>query len=310
MAPGLTLRRLLYNTELLVCSPAKGCDLLVGLDIDGFLLPSAQRSNFALCLFGVAADEMHFERGWPRAYLWALSRLERLNARRAGRVFVPSEHSRQAAIGAYGLEPGKVSVVPLGIDLASWDALAAPDPSRTEPRPTILTVARQYPRKNTRSLIAALPAVRRKIPEVLLRVVGGGPMLTALRRQVDTLGLSGTVEFLGEVSCDNTVRQEYFRADIFCLPSLQEGFGLVFLEAMAAGLPIVAAAAGAVPEVVPNGKVARLIPPGDEDALSGALIELLQDEDALKRMGVAGKARVRRYDWKEVAQSFVQSVSL
>ncbi|MFP6869402.1 MAG: glycosyltransferase family 4 protein [Nitrospinota bacterium] len=308
-APGLTLRRLLYNAEFLFRPPAEGCDLLVGFDIDGFLLPAARRRNFVLCLFGVSAEEMRFERGWPRAYIWALSRLEGRNARRAGRVIVPSEHSRRAAIDAYALEPGRVAVVPLGIDLAAWDALAASASTRTEARPTILTVARQYPRKNTRAIIAALPAVRREVPGVLLRVVGGGPMLPALREQAADLGLSGTVEFLGAVSGDDAVRREFFQADVFCLPSLQEGFGLVFLEAMAAGLPIVAAAAGAVPEVAPDGEAARLIPPGDDDALSAALIGLLKDEEGRKRMGAAGRARVRRYDWVEVAHSFVQSVS-
>lgn len=308
-APGLTLRRLLYNAEFLVRPPAEGCDLLVGFDIDGFLLPAAQRRKFVLCLFGVSAEEMRFERGWPRAYIWALSRLEGRNARCAGRVIVPSEHSRRAAIDAYTLEPGKVAVVPLGIDLAAWDALAASASTRTEARPTILTVARQYPRKNTRAIIAALPAVRREVPGVLLRVVGGGPMLPALREQAADLGLPGAVEFLGAVSGDDAVRREFFRADVFCLPSLQEGFGLVFLEAMAAGLPIVAAAAGAVPEVAPDGGAARLIPPGDDDALSAALIGLLKDEEGRKRMGAAGKARARRYDWGEVARSFVQSVS-
>ena len=80
-------------------------------------------------------------------------------------------------------------------------------------------------------------------------------------------------------------------------------------SAMAAGLPIVAAPAGAVPEVAPDGLAARLIPPGDDDALSAALIGLLKDEGGRKRMRAAGRARARRYEWGEVAHSFVQSVS-
>ena len=87
-----------------------------------------------------------------------------------------------------------------------------------------------------------------------------------------------SVEFTGELPTDDEVRKEFFKADVFALPSLQEGFGLVFLEAMAAGLPIVAAHAAAVPEVVPDGEAGILVPPGDVDALAEALIRLLKDE--------------------------------
>ena len=305
--PSLTLNRLVYNARLMIRPPGDAFDVVVGFDIDGFLLPEAGLGNYGVCLFGISAEEMRFEKGWPRAYLGALSHLERMNARRARRTIVPSEHSRRIAIEAYGLSPERVSVVPLGIDLALWDSLAAAPPPREDARPTILSVARQYPRKNTRSLIAAMPEVRRAVPEALLRIVGGGPMLPALKRQAGELGLGAAVEFWGEVASDERVRRAFFQADVFALPSLQEGFGLVFLEAMAAGLPIVAARAAAAPEVAPDGEAARLVSGEDAGELAAALIALLKDDQSREKLGAGGRARVRRHGWAEVALLFAQS---
>jgi glycosyltransferase involved in cell wall biosynthesis len=303
--PGF-FRRLLYNIGLTTRSLASRFDLLVGFDIDGFLLSTSVSRS--VCLFGVSAEEMQFERGWPRLYLAALSRLERQNARRAFRVIVPSEHSRRVAIDSYGLKADCVVVVPLGIDLEVWNVVDTYSTRRQNNPPTILSVARQYPRKNTTSLISAMPGVLRKVPDTRLRIVGGGPMLPMLRKQVASLGLEKSVEFTGELTTDDEVRKEFFEADVFALPSLQEGFGLVFLEAMAAGLPIVAARAAAVPEVVPDGEAGILVPPGDVDALAEALIRLLKDEKLRMEMGGAGRKRARFYIWEEKCSLLLKSL--
>jgi glycosyltransferase involved in cell wall biosynthesis len=119
---------------------------------------------------------------------------------------------------------------------------------------------------------------------------------------VKELGLEEAVGFLGTVPRDVDVRREYFGADVFCLPSLQEGFGIVFLEAMAAGLPIVASTSAAIPEVAPDGEVAILVPPLDAEALAGAIIRLLKDPVLRARLGAIGQERVRGYDFPAVAQ--------
>ncbi len=307
VSPSLTLNRLVYNAGLMIRPPGDAYDAVVGFDIDGFLLPEASLGNYGVCLFGISAEERRFEKGWPRVYLSALSHLEKINARRARRTIVPSGHSRRIAIEAYGLKPEKVSVVPLGIDLKLWDSLAAAPPRREDTRPVILSVARQYPRKNTRLLIAAMPEVRRAAPEVLLRVIGGGPMLPALKQQAGELGLGAVVEFWGELASDEIVRRAFFQADVFALPSLQEGFGLVFLESMAAGLPIVAARAAAVPEVAPDGEAAILVSGKDAGELAAVLIALLKDDQLREKLRAGGRARVRRHGWAEVALLFAQA---
>jgi glycosyltransferase involved in cell wall biosynthesis len=109
----------------------------------------------------------------------------------------------------------------------------------------------------------------------------------------------------GEVPDTDAVRDEYRAADIFCLPSLQEGFGIAFLEAMASGLPIVACRSAAVPEVVPDGEAGLLVPPDDPKALARALIRLLSDPLLRRRMGEAGMRKAREHAWEEIARRFV-----
>ena len=104
------------------------------------------------------------------------------------------------------------------------------------------------------------------------------------------------------------VQAAYADADLFCLPSLQEGFGIVFLEAMAAGLPVVAGDAAAVPEVVDDGTTGLLVDPRDPAAVAGALLRLLDDADLRRSMGRAGRERVRAYGWLRVARRFLDAV--
>ncbi|MDT8437140.1 MAG: glycosyltransferase, partial [Gemmatimonadota bacterium] len=101
------------------------------------------------------------------------------------------------------------------------------------------------------------------------------------------------------------LQRTFLAADVFCLPSRQEGFGIVFLEAQAARLPIVAARAGAAPEVAPEGVVSRLVDPDDVGALAGALLAMLEDGDLRRRLGDAGARRWTRFDWPLVADRFL-----
>ena len=308
-------------------------DAIVGFDLDGCFLPAAEELDGGaplrvVSLKGVAADERRFESGAERLRFGLLAALERRNARRADRVLVTSEYCRRRATASYGLEPERLRVVPEGIDLEAWER-AEPTPERRGDErdgpspvvegagpwrgaagPVLLNVARQYRRKNTRVLLDAFPAVVREHPGARLRIVGGGPELPALRRRAQRLGLGERVRFLGEVPDQRGVRLEYAGADLFCLPSRQEGFGIVLLEAMAAELPIVAADAGAIPEVAPAGEVALLVEPGDSEALAEGLLRALGDRALRRRLAGAGGRRVREYAWPVVARRFLQALGL
>lgn len=299
------MRRLGFN--LLIPSRLRAAerpDLVVGFDLDGFLVPGRTGLPFVLNLKGVALDEARFERGPARVGRIVAARLEGRAAREACRVVVPSRYSAERAVRSYGLDPGRVRVVPEGIDPGRWERAGS---AARAPEPTVLTVARQYRRKNVAALLRALPRVREAVAGVRLRVVGTGPELPRLRKLARDLGVSGQVAFLGALS-DEDLEEEYGRAHCFCLPSRQEGFGIVFLEAMASGLPVVAARAGAVPEVVPHDRAGFLVDPDDTGALASALTRILSNPGLAWELGAAGRERARSFSLRRAGESFLEAV--
>jgi glycosyltransferase involved in cell wall biosynthesis len=280
-------------------------DLLVGFDLDGFLVQSRGVRRVA-AIKGVLADELRFERGLARARLTIESLLEGVHVRRADRILATSEYSAARIAESYGVPAQRIAVVPEPIDLEHWRRAFDAVPGLPRRGKAILCVAHLYPRKDVATLLAAML----RLPhEAVLRVAGTGPELARLKRQARELGLGGRVEFLGHVAFDR-LAGEYRRADVFCLPSRQEGFGIVFLEAMAAGLPIVAARAAAVPEVVPDGVCGILVPAASPDELAHALNRLLSSDEERRRMGEAGRRRAALYDMSLVATRFLEAVGL
>ncbi|NJN19397.1 MAG: glycosyltransferase family 4 protein, partial [Oscillochloris sp.] len=142
-----------------------------------------------------------------------------------------------------------------------------------------------------------------------LVVIGDGPEHGKLKRLAEQLQLGAAVRLLGGLPDDDEVVSWYRRASIFCLPSVQEGFGIVFLEAMAAGLPIVAINTSAIPEVVPHERAGLLAPPRDPQALAETLLCLLEQPQLRAELGAYGREHVAGYDWPQVAEQFLAAVS-
>ena len=279
------------------------------MDLDGFLWARARRLPFVVSLKGVIADELRNESGLTRALLSMQARWERLNARRADVVIAPSRYSADVARREYGVAAQQIVVVPEPIELERWTALFAAAAPRPRGGPAILCVARMYPRKRIGDLLEASARLRRRIPGARVRIVGKGPEWEDVVRLHGTLGLGETVALLGDVSRER-LAEEYVGADIFCLPSVQESFGIVFLEAMAAGLPVVACRAAAIPEVVEDGVTGLLVPPRDPAGLAGALEALAADPGRARAMGDAGRRRVAAYTPERVAARFLEAVRL
>ncbi len=320
-----TLDRWLYNVGVASRPPA--ADVVVGVDLDGFLwarpwirgrgafagppAPDGRatkpRVPFVVALKGVIADELRNEHGLVRALLEVQARWERSNCARADRVVVPSRYSAGVAAAAYGIPQERLTVVPEPVDLSAWRALFAAAPAGRATRPTVLAVARMYPRKRLQDLLEATALLAARIPEVEVRIVGRGPESARLREAHARLGLGERVVFLGDVP-RSTLAVEYVRAHCFCLPTVQEGFGIAFAEAMAAGLPIVACRAAAVPEVVDDGRTGLLVEPRRPAALAVALERLLTDEVLRKRLGEEGMRRVAAWDLEPVAARFLEAV--
>src|ERR1700693_5274554 len=308
-APGRPLSlagRLLFNLRARAAvGRMPPAEAVIGFDLDGLFLRRGGAFRVA-SLKGVLADEARYERGAARARLWIEAVFERIHVRRVERVLATSAHSASRVVEDYGVAAARVVVVPEAIELERWtDALRS---AQELPRevPSLLCVAHLYPRKDVATLLAAMARLER---DAVLRVAGAGPELPRLRRIARRLRLGSRVEFLGHVPFAR-LAAEYHRADVFCLPSRQEGFGIVFLEAMAAGIPIVAGHAPAVVELLGNGQYGVLVTPGDAPGLAEALDGLLGDREERRRLADAGRRRVQRYDAPRVALEFLDAISL
>jgi glycosyltransferase involved in cell wall biosynthesis len=277
----------------------------IGIDADGYAIArDATTPPHIACIKGVLADAVRFEAGVTRASLAYQANLERRHARRADLVITVSRYCAGILEELYGVN--NAVVVPELIDLKGWDELftanaATPDLRRF----TILSVCRFYPRKRLDVLLRAAALLRETIPELEIRIVGNGPQRDRLHAICRELDLGSIVRWLGDLSIAR-LAEEYNRCHLFCLPSVQEGFGIVFLEAMAAEKAIIAARASAVPEVVEDAGV--LVDPGQPEALAGAISRLHQDPDLRDALGRAGRRRVSQFDMNRVAAQFVSEI--
>jgi glycosyltransferase involved in cell wall biosynthesis len=296
--PVYTFERLLFNHAL---RPSAAHDLTVGFDMDGYRI--ARAPGHVVSLKGVIADEARFESGLTRLTMGMQARRERVHVLRAARVLVTSRYSGERAQEFYGL-PRPPAVVPELIDLAEWRSLLSQHPAASD-RFTVLYVGRFYRRKRVDVLLRAAAALRARIPNLEVRIVGAGPCAVDLHRLSSDLKLSGAVTWLGDVSRAQLIA-EYNRCDLFCLPSVQEGFGIVLLEAMAAGKPIVAARAAAIPEVAPHG---LLVEPDSAEALAAAIEELYRAPQQRVARARASAQWVEQFDAPHVARLFLQAAT-
>lgn len=200
---------------------------------------------------------------------------ERRALKGAWRVFCVSDYTRNELLKNIALKPERVVVLPNALD-PELSPDGVDSDAITTSQPVILTVSRlssadRY--KGIDHLIDAMPAILEKKPGTKLRIVGRGDDLQRLQYLSREKGVGSSVEFAGYVS-DDQLRHEFIRATVFALPSEKEGFGLVYLEAMAHGKPCIAANAGGAPEVItPESGV--LVPYGDVPALAEAAIKAL-----------------------------------
>jgi glycosyltransferase involved in cell wall biosynthesis len=296
--PVYTAERLWFNRGL---RPSPRHDITVGYDMDGYLI--AGEPGHVASLKGVIADEVRFESGLTRATMSLQARCEGLHVRRASRVVVTSRYSGERAQEMYGLA-NFPAVVPELIDLQAWRRHLDAAPAVESRRFTVLYVGRFYRRKRVNLMLDAAVELRAAIPELEIRIVGNGPCDVAWRAHSAECKLERTVTWLGDVSRAD-LAAEYKRADIFCLPSVQEGFGIVLLEAMAAGKAIVASRAAAIPEVVPH---AMLVEPESAGALAEGIFKLYASAELRSGQSAQGLALVQQFDAPRVASLFLDAI--
>jgi phosphatidylinositol alpha-mannosyltransferase len=194
--------------------------------------------------------------------------------------------------------PGDYKVIPNGVNLGRYHR-AVPIARWQDGTPNVLFVGRLEDRKGLPYLLKAYRLLRKDGTSCRLLVVGSGPQEREARRYVMTRRLQN-VEFLGRVS-DAEKAQLFKTADVFVSPATgRESFGIVLLEAMASGAPIVCSDIHGYKGVVQRGRQAILVPPRDARSLAAGIKELLSDADLRKRMGAAGLERAEQYGWENV----------
>lgn len=190
----------------------------------------------------------------------------------------------------------RVHPVPLCIDpdlIDLWENDPRSEPARREP--AVLIVGRLWSSERGKghdALLAALPAVRARVPDAELWIVGSGDDASRLDAVARERGVAGAVRFLGGVS-NRELGRLYRSASVFAMPSRQEGFGLVYAEAMWHGLPCIGSTLDAAGEVLTDGTTGFLVPYDAPEPLSDAIVSLLSDTELAGRMGRAAAAAAR-----------------
>jgi glycosyltransferase involved in cell wall biosynthesis len=305
--PILTVQRVLFNQSLRFRrSSEERYDVTVGFDMDGYTIAGQTNSGSHIhvaSIKGVIADEMRFESGLTKTTMRVQATCEAKHVRRADFVMTTSSYAAGQICELYGISE-QPRIVPELIDLAAWaesSQNSAPPPSD---KFIVLTVCRFYPRKRLPILFAAVDQLRSRIPKLEVHIVGGGPEENRLQALCREKNLEEIVVWRRNISREELAR-EYNQCHVFCLPSVQEGFGIVFLEAMANGKPIVAARAGAVPEVVRHGLLAE---PDNAQELANAIERLYREPLFRESLGAAGRMFVRSFDAPVVGRMFLRAL--
>lgn len=212
------------------------------------------------------------------------------------------------AVSAAALEfvskyfPGEYRIIPNGIDFPHFAGPVSPLPQFSDGKLNILFVGRMEKRKGFKHLLGAYQRVKGELPECRLLVVGPADGALRTYQKVAAQRRLQDVVFVGYIPYEDLPRY-YKSADIFCSPATdKESFGLVLLEAMAAGKPTVASKIMGYADIVSDGIDGLLVRPGDEQALAAALLQLLRDPSRREAMGAMGKLKASGFRWDTVAR--------
>ncbi|NEQ21423.1 MAG: glycosyltransferase family 4 protein [Microcoleus sp. SIO2G3] len=227
-------------------------------------------------------------------------------------IITSSEYSKREIV-SLRINSGSVHVLSPGLDREKFQQLPKPE-GELETR-KILCVANYVPRKGLLYLIEAFAQIERQ--NFTLHLVGNpkdnSSYYNKLVAAVEKLNLTDVVVF-HEGSDQENIKRLYSSSDIFVLPSLKETFGIVFLEAMHYGLPIITTNVSAMPEVITDGENGLLVPPTDSQALAKAISRLIEKPELREQLGETGRKRIQNsYYWEQTSSKFlslVQSMSV
>lgn len=195
----------------------------------------------------------------------------------------------------------KIEVVPVGVDINKFKPLNVDEEEHTLFFLSVLDKFHEY--KGLKYLLKALRIVKNEIKDIKLIIGGEGELKTYYQELANHLGVGGNVNFVGFIPDDKLV-EYYNRCSIFVLPSYssdQEGFGIVLLEALACGKPVVTTEIVGISEDVRKSNAGIIVKPHDVESLADAIIRILQDDNLRKKMGKNGRKIAEKYSWKNIA---------
>ena len=245
-----------------------------------------------------------------------LRNLKRKVFQEARKVFPVSNYTRKAVLEEAGADPDKVITVNNGVNPTIFKRTPVRPEVAAKYRPNgeriLLTVTRLYPYKGVDRMLEALPAIARAVPGVQYLVVGEGPDRQRLEALAASLDLQPQVKFLGRLALSDIV-ELYSLADLFVLlsraaPPDVEGFGLVFLEAAACGLPSIGGWSGGIPDAIADGKTGWLVDPNNTDAIAATVTGLLKRPEQLERAAKLCLATAPEKSWQRVAETILQEM--
>jgi len=248
--------------------------------------------NFLLRLFNCrSVVATHGIEVWGTLYWW-----RRLALRLASRLTAPSTFTAQKLVTLQGIKPESITIIPWALD-PGFSLMACEEVAQRPEFPSgriLLTVARLTPGdrdKGIETVIQAFRYVRESFSDVFYIILGDGDDRIRLEHVAKEIGVNDQVIFAGHVS-DNELKAYYQKCDIFVMPSRKEGFGLVFIEAMAFGKPVIGGKHAGTLDVIVEGETGFMVEYGDVPELAQCLIRLLEDEALRRRLGEGGRRRV------------------
>ena len=240
----------------------------------------------------------HAQLSKARAYWLCQPLFKRWLAKLQGKIAV--SRAAKECVSCY--LPGDYQIIPNGVDLDSFSPQVPPLKEFADGKVNILSVTRFEPRKGLHYLLNAYREVKKHVPDARLIVVAPRTRASYRYKEMVKKDKLGDVIFASSVS-NSELPKYYSSADIFCSPAIAgESFGIVLLEAMASGKPIVASNIEGYNDVLSHGEEGLLVPPRDEKALAQALLSLIKDESLRQRMGTKGRIKAEKYSWRNTAQ--------
>jgi glycosyltransferase involved in cell wall biosynthesis len=308
----LTKKASAINADVYEAHAVSGYGFLKTLEKLGINKP------FIHTIHGVLADEYELAKknGYPsfrgrvaNYFMKRLSKLEEETAKNATIIVTISNYSLEKIQKYYGIEPSKVRIVPNGVDIDKFkpmDTKGVRQQFGLSNDPCVLFVGSLIPRKGLPFLVEAAKKIVKNNANTKFLIVGDGPLRNQLSDSLDTANLSDNFKFIGNLK-DDVLPLVYNCADVFVLPSIQEGQGIVLLEAQASSKPVVAFDIGGVNETVQNKETGFLVNRGNVDALADALLKLLTDKALREKMGSNGRKFVsENYTWDICAQKMLR----